>query len=136
MVGGFVITTLIKSHPGRTGFGKIQRNKNLKIVIFKAWFPFDTQKPHYYVLAFIFQLFLATCGPIINTGIDTLIMSLTANCCGQFEVLHYSLRTIKERAEELVVKEMVSVDRSHNAEKKKIQNQEGRKILKTWSYYR
>jgi len=48
----------------------------------------------------------------------TLIVSLIANCCGQFEVLHYSLRTIKERAEEFVVKEMVSVDRSHNAKKK------------------
>lgn len=113
----FVTTALIKSHPEYFGFGKIQRNKALKTLIFKAWFPFDTQQPHYYVLAFVFQLLLATCGPTINIGMDSLIVSLIANCCGQFEVLNYSLRTIKERAEELVVKEMVSVDRSHNAKK-------------------
>jgi hypothetical protein len=116
-VSCFVTTALIKSHPEYFGFEKIQRNKTSKILIFKAWFPFDTQQPHYYVIAFVFQLLLATYGTTIIIGIDTLIVSLIANCCGQFEVLHYSLRTIKERAEELVVKEMVSVDRSHNVKK-------------------
>jgi len=116
-VSCLVTTALIKSHPEYFGFGKIQGNKTLKTLIFKAWFPFDTQQPHYYVTAFVFQLLLATYGTTINIGIDTLIVSLIANCCGQFEVLHYSLRTIKERAEELVVKEMVSVDRSHNVKK-------------------
>ena len=114
VVSCFVTTALTKFHSEYFGFGKIQRNKTLKTLIFKAWSPFDTQQPHYYVLAFVFLLRLATCGPTINTGIDTLIVSLTANCCGQFDVLRYSLRTIKERAEELVVKEVVSMDRSHN----------------------
>jgi hypothetical protein len=113
----FVTTAVIKSYSEYFGFGKTQRNKTVKTLIFKAWFPFDIQQPCYYILAFIFQLLLATCGPMINIGIDTLIVSLIINCCGQFDVLHYSLRSIRERAEELAVQEMVSVDRSHNAKK-------------------
>jgi hypothetical protein len=114
VISCFVTKGVIKSHPEYLGFGKIQRNKPLKTLIIKAWYPFDIQQPHYYLLAFVFQILVLTCGPIINIGIDTLIVSLIVNCCGQFEVLHYSLRTIKERAEELMVQQMVSVDRSHN----------------------
>jgi hypothetical protein len=117
VISCFVTKAVIKSHPEYFGFGKIQRNRPLKTLLIKAWFPFDTQQPHYYVLAFVFQLLVIACGPIINIGIDTLIVSLTVNCCGQFEVLHYSLSTIKERAEELMAQEMISVDKSHNAKK-------------------
>jgi hypothetical protein len=44
-------------------------------------------------------------GPAINVGMDTLLVSVIINCCGEFRVLKYSLRTIRERAENLLALE-------------------------------
>jgi hypothetical protein len=41
-------------------------------------------------------------GPAVNSAMDTFIASVIINCGGELKVLKYSLRTIKERAEELL----------------------------------
>lgn len=107
----FVLVAIFKSYAEYFGFGEIQGNKwnsTLKTPIFKAWFPFDIQQSRYYVLAFVFQFLLATCGPMINIGIDTFVVSLIIHCCGQFKILKYCLRTLRQRTEELVAQEIIS----------------------------
>jgi hypothetical protein len=44
-------------------------------------------------------------GPAVNAAMDTLLVSVIINCCGEFKVLKYSLRTIRERVEELLASE-------------------------------
>jgi hypothetical protein len=113
-VSCFVLMAIFKSYAEYFGFGKIQGNKGnstLKTPIFKAWFPFDIQQSRYYVLAFVFQLLLGICGPMINIGIDTFVLGLIIHCCGQFKILKYSLRTIRERAEILVAQEIISIEK-------------------------
>jgi hypothetical protein len=41
-------------------------------------------------------------GPAMTSGMDTFIASVLINCGGELKVLKYSLRTIKQRAEELL----------------------------------
>jgi hypothetical protein len=107
----FVLLAVSKSCGEYFGLGNIQAhtgNRTLRTLIFKAWFPFDIQQSRYYALAFAFQLLLGIVGPLINIGIDTFIVCLIVNCCGQFKILKYSVRTMRERAEELVTQEIIS----------------------------
>lgn len=82
-----------------------QGNHTLKTLVFKAWFPFDIQQPGNFEIAFCFQIISCSMGPAINAGMDTLLVSVIINCCGEFKVLKYSLRTIRERAEDLLASE-------------------------------
>jgi hypothetical protein len=67
----------------------------------KAWFPMDLQQPQNYLLIFVFQLFIVTVGPMINIGTDTFITGLIIHACGEFRVLKKSLRSLKQRAQQL-----------------------------------
>jgi hypothetical protein len=67
----------------------------------KAWYPMDIQQPGNYLLMFIFQVIIATVGPMVNIGTDTFLMSLMIHACGEFHVLKKSLRSLKQRAVQL-----------------------------------
>ncbi|XP_021935176.1 uncharacterized protein LOC110837397 [Zootermopsis nevadensis] len=102
----FFITSIISSYGTAFGLeGFSQGNQTVKTLVFKAWFPFDIQQSGYFEIAFCFQIITCTMGPAINVGMDTLLVSVIINCCGEFRVLKYSLRTIRERAEELLASE-------------------------------
>lgn len=102
----FFTTAILSSYGAAFGFeGFSQGNQTVKTLVFKAWFPFDIQQSGYYEIAFCFQIITCTMGPAINAGMDTLLVSVIINCCGEFKVLKYSLRTIRERAEVLLALE-------------------------------
>jgi hypothetical protein len=92
-----------------------QGNQTVKTLVFKAWFPFDIQQPGNFEIAFCFQIIPCTMGPAINAGMDTLLVSVIINCCGELKVLKYSLRTIRERAEDLLASEKLRKLESFNA---------------------
>jgi hypothetical protein len=50
----------------------------------------------------------------INIGIDIFVVSSFIHAYGQFNVLKYSLRTIREWVEELAAQEMIYLERSGN----------------------
>jgi len=99
----FSITSIITSYGTALGFeGLRQGNQTVKTLVFRAWFPFDIQQSGYFEIAFCFQTISCIMGPAINSGMDAFIVSVIINCGGELKVLKYSLRTIKERAEELL----------------------------------
>lgn len=92
-----------------------QGNQTVKTLVFKAWFPFDIQQPGNFEIAFCFQIISCIMGPAVNAGMDTLLVSVIINCCGEFKVLKYSLRTIRERAEYLLASEKLHKMESFSA---------------------
>jgi hypothetical protein len=105
-ISSFLITAFVNSYGAAFGFERFSLgNQTEKTFVFKAWFPFDIQQTGYFEIAFCFQLVTCTVGPAINAGMDTLLVSVIINCCGEFKVLKFSLRTIRERAEELLALE-------------------------------
>jgi hypothetical protein len=105
----FFTTAILTSYGTAFGLeGFRQGNQTVKTLVFKAWFPFDIQQSGYFEIAFCFQIISCTMGPAINSGMDTFLVSVIINCCGEFKVLKYSLRTIKERAGELLTLEECS----------------------------
>ena len=99
----FFIRAIVTSYGTVLGLeGLRQENQTVKTLVFKAWFPFDIQQSGYFEIAFSFQIISCIMGPAINIGMDTFLVSVIINCCGELKVLKYSLRTIKERAEELL----------------------------------
>jgi hypothetical protein len=113
----FFITAILSSYGTALGLqGFRQGNQTVKTLLFKAWFPFDIPQSGYFEIAFCFQIISCTMGPAINSGMDTFLVSVIINCCGEFKVLKYSLRTIKERAEELLTLEECSTVGGSNAQ--------------------
>jgi len=99
----FFIRSILTSYGTALGLeGLRQGNQTVKTLVFKAWFPFDIQQSGYFEIAFCFQIISCIMGPAANSGMDTFIVSVIINCGGELKVLKYSLRTIKERAEELL----------------------------------
>jgi hypothetical protein len=112
----FFVTAILSSYGTVFGLeGFTQGNQTVKTLVFKAWFPFDIQQSGYFEIAFCFQIISCTMGPAINAGMDTFLVSVIINCCGEFKVLKYSLRTMRDRAEELLALEECSRGRSSNA---------------------
>jgi hypothetical protein len=112
----FFITAILSSYGATLGLEEFSPgNQTVKSLVFKAWFPFDIQQSGYFEIAFCFQIITCTMGPAINVGMDTLLVSVIINCCGEFKVLKYSLRTIRERAEELLALEKSFQEESLNA---------------------
>jgi len=99
----FFIRSILTSYGTALGFeGLRQGNQTVKTLVFKAWFPFDIQQSGYFEIAFCFQIIPCIMGPAINVGMDSFIVSVIINCGGELKVLKYSLRTIKERAVQLL----------------------------------
>jgi hypothetical protein len=109
----FMITAIFSSYGTTFGLeGYRQGNQTVKSLVFKAWFPFDIQQLGYFEIAFCYQMIPSIMGPAINAGLDTLVVSLMINCCGEFKVLKYSLRTIRKQVDELLALEKSSREES------------------------
>lgn len=109
----FFVRAILFSYGAAVGLDMFnQGNQTVKTLVFKAWFPFDIQQPGNYEIAFCFQMISCTMGPAVNAAMDTLLVSVIINCCGEFKVLKYSLRTIRERGEELL-----ALEKLHKVEK-------------------
>ncbi|KAJ4439442.1 hypothetical protein ANN_07566, partial [Periplaneta americana] len=104
----FFVSAIITSYGHVLGLGNNEGNQTVKTLVFQARFPFDIQQSGNYEIAFLFQLITCSMGPTINVGMDAFMASLMINCCGEFRLLKYSLRKIKERAEELLAQEKMS----------------------------
>jgi len=99
----FFARSILTSYGTALGLeGLRQGNQTVKTLVFKGWFPFDIQQSGYFEIAFCFQIISCIMGPAVNSGMDTFIVSVIINCGGELKVLKHSLRTIKERAEELL----------------------------------
>jgi len=102
-ISSFFIRSILTSYSTDLGLeGLRQGNQTVKTLVFKAWFPFDIQQSGYFEIAFCFQIISCIMGPAVNSAMDTFIVSVIINCGGELKVLKYSLRTIKERADELL----------------------------------